>query len=69
MDATVALNPAQGRTVMSKSIALGLLGAGAKPVAVLLAGCTGAPSHTASDGAAPTPAATSQPGAHARTDA
>ena len=48
---------------MSKSIALGLLGAGAILLAILLAGCTGAPSPTTPAGAAPTPAATAGPGA------
>ena len=35
MDATTALNPAPGRATMSKSIELGLLGAGAILLAVL----------------------------------
>ena len=63
MDATAALNPAPGRATMSKAIALGLLGAGAMLVAILLAGCTGAPSPTPPAGAVPTPAATAQSGA------
>ena len=36
VDAAVALNPAPGRAMMSKSIALGLLGAGAILLAILL---------------------------------
>ena len=48
---------------MSKSIVLGLLGAGAMLVAILLAGCTDAPSPTPSAGAVPIPAATAGPGA------
>ena len=48
---------------MPKSIALGLLGAGVILLAILLAGCTGAPSPTTSAWAVPTPAATAQPGA------
>ena len=63
MDATTALNPALGRAMMSKSIALGLLGAGALLLAVLLAGCTGAPSPTTQPTAVPTPSATAGPGA------
>ena len=61
MDATAALNPASGRAMMSKSIVLGLLGAGALLLAILLAGCTGAPSPTPSAGAVPIPAATAGP--------
>ena len=47
---------------MSKSIALGLLGAGAVLLAILLAGCTGAPSPTPSARAVPSPTVTAQPG-------
>ena len=47
---------------MSKSIALGLLGAGALLLAILLAGCAGAPSPTPSARAVPSPTVTAQPG-------
>ena len=47
---------------MSKSIALGLLGAGAILLAILLTGCTDAPSPTPSASAVPTPTVTAQPG-------
>ena len=47
---------------MSKSIALGLLGAGAILLAILLTGCTDAPSPTTSAMAVPTPTVTTQPG-------
>ena len=63
MDATAALNPTPGRAMMSKSIELGLPGAAALLLAVLLAGCTGAPSPTTQPTAVPTPAATAGPGA------
>ena len=63
MDATVALNPGPGRATMSKSTAQGLPGAGPILLAILLAGCTGAPGPTTPAGTAPSPAATAQPGA------
>ena len=47
---------------MSKSIALGLLCAGAILLAILLTGCSDAPSPTPSAGAVPSPTATAQPG-------
>ncbi len=47
---------------MSKSIALGLLGAGALLLAALLTGCSDAPSPTPSAGAVPTPTVTTQSG-------
>ena len=47
---------------MSKSIALGLLGAGAILLAILLTGCSDAPSPTPSAGDGPTPTGTAQPG-------
>ena len=47
---------------MSKSIALGLLGAGAILLAILLTGCSDAPSPTTSARAVPTPTVTAQPG-------
>ena len=46
VNATVALNPAPGRVMMSKSNAFGLVFASAILLAMLLAGCTGAPSPT-----------------------
>ncbi len=46
VDATAALNPTPGRAMMSKSIELGLPGVGALLLAVLLAGCAGAPNHS-----------------------
>ena len=46
MDASAALNPTPGRAMMSKSIELGLPGVGALLLAVLLAGCAGAPNHS-----------------------
>ena len=55
MDASVALNPAPGRTTLSKAIALGLPGEGAMLVAMLLAGCTGAPRPTRWPGPSPLP--------------
>ena len=47
---------------MSKSIALGLVGAGAVLLATLLTGCTDAPSPTPSARAVPSPTVTAQPG-------
>ena len=47
---------------MSKSIALGLLGAGAVLLAILLTGCSGTPSPATSAGDGPTPTVTAQPG-------
>ena len=47
---------------MSKSIALGLLCAGALLLAALLTGCSDAPSPTPSAGAVPTSTGTAQPG-------
>ena len=47
---------------MSRSIALGLLGAGAVLLATLLTGCTDAPSPTPSARAVPSPTVTAQPG-------
>ena len=47
---------------MSKSIALGLLCAGAILLAILLTGCSDAPSPTPSAGAVPSPTVTAQPG-------
>ena len=47
---------------MSKSIALGLVCAGAILLAILLTGCSGGSSPTPSAGAVPTPAVTAQPG-------
>ena len=47
---------------MSKSIALGLVGAGAVLLAILLTGCTDAPSPTPSARAVPSPTVTAQPG-------
>ena len=55
MDASVALNPAPGRTTLSKAIALGLPGEGAMLVAILPAGCTGAPRPTRWPGPSPLP--------------
>ena len=46
---------------MSKSIALGTLGASAILLAILLAGCSDEPSPTPSAGAVPTPTVTAQP--------
>ena len=46
---------------MSKSIALGLVGAGGILLAILLTGCTDAPSPTPSASAVPTPTVTAQP--------
>ena len=62
VDATVALNLAPRNVVMSKSIALGLLCAGALLLAALLTGCSDAPSPTPSAGAVPTSIGTAQPG-------
>ena len=50
------------KVIMSKSIAPGLLGAGAILLAILLTGCSDAPSPTPSAGAVPTPTVTAQPG-------
>ena len=50
---------------MSKSIARGLVGAGAILLAILLTGCSDAPSPTPSAGDGPTPTVTAQPGATA----
>ena len=47
---------------MSKSIARGLVGAGAILLAILLTGCTDSPSPTPSARAVPTPTVTAQPG-------
>ena len=47
---------------MSKSIARGLVGAGAILLAILLAGCTGEPSPTPLARAVPSPTVTAQPG-------
>ena len=54
VDAIVALNLAPRNVIMSKSIALGLLCAGALLLAALLTGCSDAPSPTPSAGAVPT---------------
>ena len=62
MYAIVALNLAPRRVIMSKSIALGLLCAGAILLAILLTGCSDAPSPTPSAGAVPSPTVTAQPG-------
>ena len=47
---------------MSKSIALGLVGAGAVLLAILLTGCSDEPSPTPSAGDGPSPTVTAQPG-------
>ena len=47
---------------MSKSIVIGLVGAGAILLAILLTGCSDAPSPTPSARAVPTPTVTAQPG-------
>ena len=62
VDGTVALNLAPRNVIMSKSIALGLLCAGALLLAALLTGCSDEPSPTPSAGAVPTPAVIAQPG-------
>ena len=62
VDAIVALNLAPRRMIMSKSIALGLVCAGAILLAILLTGCSGGSSPTPSAGAVPTPTVTAQPG-------
>ena len=62
VDATVVLTLALRRATMSKSIALGLLGAGAILLAILLTGCSDAPSPTPSAGDGRTPTGTAQPG-------
>ena len=62
VDASVALNLAPRRAIMSKSIALGLVGAGAILLAILLTGCTDEPSPTPSARAVPSPTVTAQPG-------
>ena len=54
---------------MSKSIALGLVGAGAVLLATLLTGCTDAPSPTPSARAVPSPTVTAQPGVTPEPDA
>ena len=54
---------------MSKSIARGLVGAGAILLAILLTGCSDEPSPTPLARAVATPTATAQPGVHAGADA
>ena len=62
VDAVVVLTLESRRAMMSKSIALGLVGAGAVLLAILLTGCSDEPSPTPSDRAVPTPTVTAQPG-------
>ena len=61
VDASVLLTLASRRAIMSKSIALGLVCAGAILLAILLTGCSDAPSPTPSAGAVPSPTVTAQP--------
>ena len=62
VDASVVLTLESRRVMMSKSIALGLVGAGAILLAILLAGCSDEPSPTPSAGDGPSPTVTAQPG-------
>ena len=62
VDATVVLTLASRRATMSKSIARGLVGAGAVLLAILLTGCTDAPNPTPLARAVPSPTVTAQPG-------
>ena len=62
VDVSVVLTLASRRAMMSKSIGLGLLGADAILLAILLTGCSDTPSPTPSAEAVPSPTVTAQPG-------
>ena len=62
VDVSVVLTLESRRVMMSKSIALGLVGAGAVLLAILLAGCSDEPSPTPAAGDGPSPTVTAQPG-------